>query len=166
MADLFFIFWAVIPLIIGYVVGTLLEQKHYASIRKREQEMLDKALVFNLPNAPIMAGAPQLRLVAGSVVVSVDAFKRMAAKLHSFFGGRVTAYESLLDRGRREAILRMREKAHELGATMVFGLRLETSGINNGDPRLTTGIELIAYGTAIIPDSTVTGTAAPWGTRA
>lgn len=144
--------WIVLPVIIGLVVGVMLERQHYASIRRREQEMINKAIVFNSRVVPALPGHPQLRLVDGATVVSVDAFKRLAAMLHSFFGGPVTSYESLLDRGRREAILRMREKAHEIGATMVFGLRLETSSINNGDPRLTTGVELIAYGTAIIPD--------------
>lgn len=165
MLDAFALLWVIIPIIIGYIVGTIFERQHYASIRQREQDMLNKAMVFNIRTVPPMDGAPQLRLVAGGTVVSVDAFKRLAAMLHSFFGGQVTSYESLLDRGRREAILRMREKAHNLGATMIFGVRLETTTINNGDPRLTTGIELVAYGTAVIPDHTV-ASASPWGSGA
>lgn len=141
----------VIPILIGLAIGTWLEKRHYASIRRREQDMLNKAIVFNTEAVPSELHDAQLRLISGSTVVSIDAFKRFVAMLHHFFGGRVTAYESLLDRARRESILRMREKAHELGATMIFGVRLETSSINGGDPKLTTGVELIAYGTAVIP---------------
>lgn len=166
MFDSLGILWFVGVVLLGYVAGTINERRHFASIRQREAEMINKALVFNIPTVPLMAGSPQARLVAGSTVVSVDAFKRLAAKLHSFFGGRVTAYESLVDRARREAILRMREKAHELGATMIFGVRIETSSINGGNPATTTGVELIAYGTAIIPDHTASGAAVPWGQRA
>lgn len=166
MSSLITLLWFAIPLLIGYGFGTWLERRHYASIRAREAAMIDKTLVFNIPTLPVMAGSPQLRLVSGSTVVSVDAFKRFAARLHALVGGRITAYESLVDRARREAMLRMREKAHELGASMVFGVRLETSSINGGNPNLTMGIELIAYGTAVIPDTTATGQSAPWGSRA
>jgi uncharacterized protein YbjQ (UPF0145 family) len=47
--------------------------------------------------------------VSGSVVVSVDYFKRFLAGLRTLVGGRVTSYETLLDRARREAILRCKE---------------------------------------------------------
>lgn len=140
-----------IILLIGYGFGTYLESRHYRSIREREAALQGRALVFNSRVLPPLEGNEQVRLLAGSTVVSVDAFKRFAAKIHSFFGGQVTAYESLLDRARREATLRLREKADEMGATMIFGFRIESASINNGDPRATTGVELVAYGTAIIP---------------
>ena len=44
-------------------------------------------------------------------MVSVDYFKRFLAGLRMIFGGRVSSYESLLDRARREALLRMRLQA-------------------------------------------------------
>ncbi|MFT6733724.1 MAG: hypothetical protein ACJAS9_001914 [Polaribacter sp.] len=40
----------------------------------------------------------------------MDYFKRFLAGLRNIFGGRVVTYESLVDRARREAILRMKEK--------------------------------------------------------
>lgn len=138
-------------LVVGYVVGTLLEQRHYRSIRAREADLQGKVIVFSDEGLPPLAPGADFRLVAGSVVVSVDFFKKFAAKIQSFFGGRLSVYESLLDRARREALLRMRERARDSGATMVFGVRVETSSINNGNPKLTTGVEMIAYGTAIVP---------------
>lgn len=141
----------IIPVIVGYIVGTILEKRHFEDIRAREKALQNKVFTYSTNQIPSDIPEGDLRLLAGSTVVSVDAFKRLASKLHSFFGGHLTAYESLVERGRREAILRLRERAEDLGATMVLGLRLETSAINDGDPRLTTGIELIAYGTAVIP---------------
>ena len=45
------------------------------------------------------------------------------------FGGRVTSYESLLDRARRESLLRMKQQASSMGAVMVFNVKYETASI-------------------------------------
>lgn len=148
-------------LVLGYVVGTLLEQRHYRSIRQREESLRGTVLVFSDEGLPPLEGKPDFRLVAGSVVVSIDYFKKFSAKIHSFFGGRLSAYESLLDRARREAMLRMRERAKQSGASMVFGVRLEVTSINNGNPNLVTGVEMIAYGTAIVPVSALAAPVTP-----
>jgi uncharacterized protein YbjQ (UPF0145 family) len=66
-------------------------------------------------------------------------------------GGRVASYESLLDRGRREAILRMKEEAFERGYNAVINVRIETSRLasssRNGEG--TAGVEVLAFGTAL-----------------
>ena len=54
-------------------------------------------------------------------------------------------YESLLERGRREALLRMKEDAIAWGAVQILNVHLETSSANAG----TVALEVIAYGTAI-----------------
>ena len=88
-------------------------------------------------------------LVAGNVVVSLDYFKRFAASLRVIIGGRVRAFEPLLDRGRREALLRMKQQASEQGFDAVINVRLETSRIANADGNTTAGVEMLAYGTGI-----------------
>ena len=85
------------------------------------------------------------------MVVSVDYFKRFIAGLYLFFGGRVTSYEPLLDRARREAILRMKESCPE--AAQIINLRVETSLISKGAKNKIGSVELLAYGTAIITES-------------
>jgi uncharacterized protein YbjQ (UPF0145 family) len=95
--------------------------------------------------------APATTLVRGSVVISVDYFKRFLARLRMIFGGRIHTYESLLDRARREAILRMQEQARELGASMIFNMRFETSSISKGRKDAVGTVEVLAYGTAVIP---------------
>ena len=90
-------------------------------------------------------------LVTGSTVVSVDYFKRFVAALRNLFGGRVTPYESLLDRARREAVLRMKAEAQALGASLVFNIKYETASISKGGGYTIGSIEVLAYGTALIP---------------
>jgi uncharacterized protein YbjQ (UPF0145 family) len=89
-------------------------------------------------------------MVTGSVVISVDYFKRFVAGLRKLVGGRVTTYETLLDRARREAILRMKERAKDLGAYIVFNVKIETASISKGRKQTVGSVEVLAYGTALI----------------
>ena len=72
----------------------------------------------------------EVRLVQGGVVISVDYFKRIVTSLRNFFGGNIRGYETLVDRARREAILRLKESCPD--ATQIVNLRLETSSIYKG----------------------------------
>ena len=94
----------------------------------------------------------QQQLVLGSVTISVDYFKRFLAALHNFFGGRVTSYEILLDRARREALLRMKESAAEQNATLGLNIKYETASIYKGNGKSVGSVEVLAYGTAMIPE--------------
>lgn len=143
----------VLLLVLGYGFGRLAERRHYRSIRRREDDFGDLIIVATktLPAAVTAPVAPATQLVMGNVCISVDYFKRFLARLRMIFGGRVHTYESLLDRGRREAILRMQEEARELGATMIFNMRFETSSISKGARQAVGTVEVLAYGTAVIP---------------
>ena len=90
-------------------------------------------------------------LVAGNAVISIDFFKKFVASLKMLFGGKVTQYESLLDRARREALLRMKEQASSKNAFVVVNTRVETASISkNSKKRNSVGaVEVLAYGTAI-----------------
>lgn len=134
-------------IVIGYVSGKIVETRHYRSIVAREQEFLPLPAV-TLKNA-LEPGrkVTRAKLVAGNVVVSVDYFKRFLAGLRNFFGGRVSSYETLVDRARREAILRMKEEAK--GADIILNMRLETSSISKGKKQAVGTVEALAYGTAI-----------------
>ena len=92
----------------------------------------------------------QSRLVRGNVVVSVDYFKVVVAGLRNLVGGRVATFESLLDRGRREAILRMQAQARECGADAVYNMKFETSRVSGNAGQSVGSIEVLAYGTALI----------------
>jgi len=137
----------VIPLVLGYFIGHYLENKHYVSIRKREKEFAYlPSSVLKKPLRPELI--KHSRLVNGSVVISIDQFKRLLASLRNFIGGNVSAYESLLDRARREAILRMKEDA--IGADEIINIRIETSSISKNSRKGAIGsVEVLAYGTAL-----------------
>ncbi|MDQ6963184.1 MAG: heavy metal-binding domain-containing protein [Mariprofundaceae bacterium] len=129
-------------LLIGLFVGRYLENKHYASIIRREKEMM------KLP-AVSMRQLPPLSH-AHTMLVSVDYFKKFLASLRNLFGGRVTAYESLLDRARRESTLRMKEHAKSLGASLILNTKIETSSMYKGRRNTVHSVEVIVYGTAVI----------------
>ena len=138
-------------LCLGYGAGSYAEKRHYQSIRQREGLLLQLPVVT--ADGRFAEGrVKEVELVTGSAVISVDYFKRLLAILRNIFGGPVKSYESLLDRARREAILRMKEQAQSKGAGMVVNLRLETMTIgNNANRRGQVGsVEVLAYGTAII----------------
>lgn len=131
-----------------FVIGRILENRHFSSIKKRERELLQLPAV-NLKRLGQEKEIEKTELVMGSAVISLDYFKRFLAMLRNIFGGRVGSYESLLERARREAILRMKESCPD--ADLVLNLRLETSSIGkSADRKKTIGaIEALAYGTAV-----------------
>ncbi len=136
-------------LVSGYGFGRLAERRHYRSIIEREGRYNAlPAIASRYPPPEPQYGQV---LVTGSTVVSVDYFKRFLAALRSLFGGRITAYESLLDRARRESLLRMKERSAALGASMVFNVKYETASISKGAGNRIGSIEVLAYGTALIP---------------
>ncbi len=137
--------------ILGYISGSMAEKKHYRSIIQREKELL-KLPVLTAEGSFRAGLVKESVLVTGSAVISIDYFKRLMAVLRNLFGGRVKAYESLLDRARREAILRMKAEAKSRGAAIVVNMRLETAAIGkNADRKRQLGsVEAVAYGTAVI----------------
>jgi uncharacterized protein YbjQ (UPF0145 family) len=90
------------------------------------------------------------------VVISVDYFKKFVAGLRSIIGGRIASYESLVDRARREAILRMKQEAKKLNADYVFNIKMETSSISKGREDSIGSVEVLAYGTAVMIEKTNT----------
>lgn len=134
-------------LVVGYTSGQFLERRHFSSIEQRERDLL--GLVTSSSKRPLgQIPAPRrVELVQGACVISVDYFKRFVAGLRQLFGGNVRGYETLLDRARREAILRLKESCRD--ANQVINLRIETSSITKGRGDQIGSIEVHAYATAI-----------------
>jgi len=142
----FYFFVFVGLLILSYVTGKWMETRHYHRIRQREREFLARPAVTTktlYDDRPV----EQANLAMGSVVVSVDYFKRFVAGFHMLFGGELKAYAPLLDRGKREAILRMKESCPD--ADFYLNCRLETSAISSGRKNTIGCVEIVAYSTAI-----------------
>jgi uncharacterized protein YbjQ (UPF0145 family) len=128
-------------LIITYVSGTLLEKKHYKRIREREQKLLNQPYVVDSFTA-LESNIREAKLVDGSCVIAADRFKVFLGGLLSIFGGRIATFESLTDRARREAIIRMREQA--IDADMIVCTRIQYTELGGKGQ-----IEAMAYGTAV-----------------
>jgi uncharacterized protein YbjQ (UPF0145 family) len=138
-------------LLVGtYLIGSAVEKAHCREIRIREARSRRFPTV-NFHTPPKSWNIVGAEMVAGNVVISIDYFKRFLAGLRMLFGGRVASYESLLDRARREAILRMKEAAFERGFNAVINVRIETSRLasSNRKGEGTAGVEILAFGTAV-----------------
>jgi uncharacterized protein YbjQ (UPF0145 family) len=148
MADLIVF---LILMAVGYGFGQYFERRHYRSIRKREAELNDILLIQTKIIPPAYFTKNDTFLVNGNVVISVDYFKRFVAGLRNIIGGRVTPYETLIDRARREAILRMKEEARAAGANAILNVKYEMCSIYKGRRNQIGSVEALAYGTAFAP---------------
>ena len=157
MADLIIF---LILMAFGYGFGQYFERRHYRSIRKREAEYNDLLLIQTKIIPTAYFTNHETFLVNGSVVISVDYFKRFVAGLRNIIGGRVTPYETLIDRARREAILRMKEEARASGADAIMNIKYEMCSIYKGRRNQIGSVEALAYGTALIPTNEPTSTKA------
>ncbi|WP_035984581.1 YbjQ family protein [Leptolyngbya sp. KIOST-1] len=133
---------------IGYFFGTQAEQQHFQRLQQRERAI--QGLVLSTAGARVaIPTAAQADLFVGSVVVSSDFFKTWVAGLMNLFGGRITVYESLLERGRREALLRLEEAALAWGADRVVNIRIQTAELSGNSGKGVVALEVIAYGTGV-----------------
>jgi uncharacterized protein YbjQ (UPF0145 family) len=135
----------VLLLVLGYLFGRVAEKRHYKRIIRREMEMQHMPVVAT--RYPTVDREYRQQLVAGNVVIASDYFKTFLANLINIFGGRVTPFESMLDRARRESILRMKYDAIQMNAAYVFNVKFDTT-------RKVAAMEVVAYGTAMIPVET------------
>ena len=134
-------------IVLGYFFGRRAEKKHYQSIFKREKQWLELPTTSNKNVFSKDREFSHSHLATGNVVISVDYFKRILAALRNIFGGNVQSYETLVDRARREAVLRMKESCPD--ADQIINLRLETSSIFKGKRKQVGSVEVLAYGTAV-----------------
>jgi uncharacterized protein YbjQ (UPF0145 family) len=141
-----------VMVVIGYVAGSQAEKRHYAALLERETE-LSALPVSNLKQGPETDQEVEwVQLVYGNTVIAVDYFKVFVSALRNLLGGQLSAYESLIDRARRESVLRMKEMAQRQGADLVINLRIEAVSIGKdsaGQKNGLASIEALAYGTAI-----------------
>lgn len=135
-------------IIVGWFFGTRNERCHFAELKVSEAQFSHVIVSTERFYQPNLTPESQGELVLGSVVIAQDYFKLVVAKILNIFGKNLTTYETLLDRARREALVRLREQAAAKGFSHVYGLRFEVSNIN----QMGGMVEAIAYGTAVNVD--------------
>ncbi|WP_367105155.1 YbjQ family protein [uncultured Psychrobacter sp.] len=136
----------VILFVVGWFFGARHERQHLARLVISEKELGHIIVSTERFYRPKIASNSEGELVLGSVVIAQDYFKMVIARILSLFGKNLTTYETLLDRARREAVVRMRIQAQTKGYNHIYGVRLEVTNIN----QLGSMVEAIAYGTAVI----------------
>ncbi len=134
--------------LIGYFIGSKVEKDHYQSLKIRENKFRSIPVISGKLDT-ITTDKDHL-FVSGGVVIAADYFKSFVYSIRNFFGGRVKVYETLIDRARREAILRMKEQAINWGAEEIINLKIETSNIKQMSNKkgASPAIEVFAYATA------------------
>jgi len=133
-------------LVLGLVTGKYIEIRHLRNLAAREAALADVG-ICNLRSVPESLRVEETFLVSGSAVIATDYFKVFAAGLRGLFGGEMKTYRTLMNRARREAVVRMLDQAQGWGAQSVWNIRFETSTIQG--KRRPGGVEVLAYGTAV-----------------
>lgn len=134
----------------AWISGTLIERRHLKTLLLLESGSRD-VLALTIEDLPAAWRVESSGLAIGSVVISQDYFKRVAASIKGMFGGNLRVLEPLLERARRDALLRMKAEARAQGHDTIINVRIETSPLANTrrDGKGIAGVEIMAFGTAI-----------------
>ena len=84
-----------------------------------------------------------LEIVIGNTIRARHIGKDISAAMRSIVGGEIKEYTGMLSESREQSIQRMKERAKELGADGIVGVRFQTSMI------MQSTAELLVYGTAV-----------------
>jgi uncharacterized protein YbjQ (UPF0145 family) len=108
--------------------------------------MHQDVIVVTTPTIPGYKIKKVLGVVTGISPRTRGAFGKFIAGIQAVFGGEVSAFTSELEKAKNEALIRIKEKARELGANAIIGLDMETSDIFQGV------VVISATGTAVIAE--------------
>ena len=128
----------------GWLLASWFERRHLASISAREKPL--QGIRVNTSKNIANCEPEGCTLLIGSVVVAHDYFRTLIIVLRRLIGGNIKPYERLVQRGRREALVRLKEEADLRGIDQVINIRFGTSTVSG---RFLHAIEMVAYGTGI-----------------
>jgi uncharacterized protein YbjQ (UPF0145 family) len=92
-----------------------------------------------------------LGVIAGETILGVNVFKDIAAGFRNIVGGRSGKYEEELRKGRSSALEELQQRADELGADAVVGVKIDYETVGGQMLMIT------ASGTAVKLDGTAPG---------
>ncbi len=135
---------------LGFLVGGFRERAHFKSLDRREAEY-DDIGIANLKTVNDPQSVEYAGLVVADCVIATDYFKGFASAFRNILGGEMRSYQTLMERARREAVLRLLERARQMGANELWNLRLETSNIMSGVQQRSpaVAVEVTASATAV-----------------
>ena len=130
--------------LVGWLLATWFERRHLKSMNTREIP-LQKIGINTFKHCP-PCEPKACTLLIGSVVIAHDYFRTLIIFIRKLIGGNIQPYERLVQRGRREALIRLREEADLRGLDKVINVRFTTTAISG---RFLHAVETVAYGTAV-----------------
>ncbi len=83
-------------------------------------------------------------IVSAGTVLARHLGKDIVASLRNLIGGEIKEYTEVMAQAREKALERLQEKAKQIGANAVLGIRFTTSAIAQN------AAEVMAYGTAVV----------------
>jgi uncharacterized protein YbjQ (UPF0145 family) len=99
--------------------------------------------VTSAETLPGLRSVEHLGEAFGVTVRSRNMLSDFGAGLRNLVGGEVRAYSDMLRTAHREAVDRLREDAHDLGANAVVAMRMTANSMVDGV------VEIVAYGAAV-----------------
>lgn len=116
-------------LCLALIVGGAVERRHFKDLEAREgkTEAMLVTQLKSFPQAEVGEQPPQL--IVAEVVISSDYLKSFLGVIRSLFGGEIRSFQTLLERGRREALLQLKESALSQGYNAICNVRIETADI-------------------------------------
>ena len=164
-----------VMLLIGLLVGGTTERRHFQNLAEREarinlrrwtqsRKFVNPIISTGPPeltqqlqahraemsaSAPSPGGLRPASIVMSEVTVASDYLKTFTAKLRNLVGGEVRSFETLMERARREAILRLVEQAEQAGYNALCNVRLNTVDIGgNINKKGAAMVSIVASATA------------------
>ncbi len=132
---------------LGWFFGSRHERQHFKHLEEQELALAH----IRVSTDRFVEREQHGQMIVANVVLAQDYFKWAWAQVHNFFGGRLKTYESLMERSRREAMVRLKQHAQAIGAHEILGVRLASSEIGDQHGM----IEVLAYGTAITTSNNI-----------
>lgn len=71
-----------------------------------------------------------LGVVTAEVVYGTNALRDFFAGIRDIVGGRTGSYERVFERGQRDALAELEQRAARLGANAVIGIEIDTGTVN------------------------------------
>lgn len=144
-------------LMLGVVFGMTAERRHFRRLAERESQI--SIPVVDLKTLPpgLESAAGGGALVMGQVVIASDYLKTMLSGFRKIFGGEMKSFERMIERARREALLRAIDECESKGGIALINVRFETSQIDSMQrKKMRPMAEVLCFGTAVLPATSAT----------
>lgn len=129
---------------LAWWTSRLLRRAHERSLTNTERRLAHVQLLTTSPVALAHCG-----LVAAEAVIAIDSYSALLLRWRQLLGGESLVVNTILQRGRREVLVRLQREAVALGGNAVIQLRLDCLSFQAGDRSGAKRFCILAYGTAV-----------------